>query len=186
MDGGLALYMTQVGGLPVRDIGIVFAVNTGVIVLAQWWVLKAVNGRSRTMLLALVGVLWAISWVVMGGSILLSAGVVLLALCSGMAIFAIAETLWSPILTTLINHVAPDHLRGRYNAAAAVSYNLGSAIGPAMAGLLIGAQLGGMWIAALVVGCLIGGAIAWSVRSLLTPVEDGRPTDGQVMTGSRS
>lgn len=186
MDGGLALFMTQIGGLPVRDIGIVFAVNTGVIVLAQWWVLKFVDRRSRTLLLALVGVLWAISWLMMGGSILLSASVVLLALCVGMAVFAISETLWSPIFTALINQVSPDHLRGRYNATAAVSYNLGAAIGPAVAGILIGARLGAAWIAFLVVGCLIGGAISWSVRRLLTADEDGRTTEGLAMTGSVS
>jgi hypothetical protein len=39
--------MTEVTGLPVNMIGVVFAFNTFVIVVAQVWVLKRMEGRSR-------------------------------------------------------------------------------------------------------------------------------------------
>ena len=185
LDGGLAAYITQIADMPVRIVGIVFAVNTGVIVVAQWWVLKFAQGRSRSTLMAVVGVMWGVSWTVMGGSALLAGGVAIVGLCSGMLIFALGETLWSPVAPALLNHLAPDHLRGRYNAVSAWSWSLGSAIGPAVAGVLIGAKLGGVWVALLLVGCLAGAACALTLRSLLTSVEDGRATAGSGMGGSQ-
>lgn len=184
MDGGLPLYITTVTGLPVSRIGIVFAVNTFVIVAFQWLSLRFAEGRSRVGLLATVGVMWAVSWLVMGGSALASGGVALAALCVGMLVFALAETLWAPVQPALLNALAPDHLRGRYNATSSWAWNVGGAIGPALAGLLIGASLGGLWIGIVAAGALIGSLAVLTVRPLLTAAEDGRglaalrPEDG--------
>ena len=186
LEAGVPLYLTRVAGMPVRDIGIVFAVNTGVIVVAQWWTIRFSEGRSRVSLLATVGVLWGVSWAVMGGSALLAGTVALVALCAGMAIFALAETVWSPVAPALVNHLAPDHLRGRYNAVSAWGYSVGGAVGPALAGALIGASLGGAWIVIVVVGSFAGALLALSLRPLLTNAEDGRTGEPDVVRGSLS
>jgi len=186
LEAGVPLYLTRVAGMPVRDIGVVFAVNTGVIVIAQWWTIRYSEGRSRVSLLAAVGVLWGASWAVMGGSALLAGTVALVALCAGMAIFALAETVWSPVAPALVNHLAPDHLRGRYNAVSAWGYSVGGAIGPALAGALIGASLGGVWIAIVVIGSLAGALLSLSLRPLLTNAEDGRTADTVAVRGSGS
>ncbi len=46
--------------------GLAYACNTAVIVLAQLFVINRVEGRSRTTVLALVGVVYAASWLVAG------------------------------------------------------------------------------------------------------------------------
>lgn len=186
MEGGLAAYITQVAGLPVSDIGIVFAVNTAVIVAVQWWVIKRSEGRSRSALLAAVGVLWAVSWAVMGSSALLAAGLSLAALCVGMAVFALAETMWSPVYPALLNQLAPDHLRGRYNAVGSWGWSISGAIGPAIAGALIGAGHGTAWIILLVVGCLGGALLARALRGMLTDAQDGRTPEPAAVGGSEA
>ena len=52
MEAGLPAFMTTVAHLPVNAIGVVYFLNTLVIVLAQVWVLRRIEGRSRTRALA--------------------------------------------------------------------------------------------------------------------------------------
>ena len=70
MDAGLPAFMTTVAHLPVNAIGVVFFLNTLIIVVAQVWVLKRIEGRSRTRLLAVAALIWGSFWLVVA----LSAG----------------------------------------------------------------------------------------------------------------
>jgi MFS family permease len=155
-------------------IGVVFFVNTAVIVAAQLLVLRRIEGRSRARLLALVGVLWAGCWLLVGASALVPPAAAVVALMMGAAVFAVGETLWSPVQPALLNDLAPPHLRGRYNAVSSVVWNVGAAIGPLLVGVLLAAGLAVVWVALVVVGCLGAGAIALGLRHLLTPEQDGR------------
>ena len=58
-----------------------------------------------------------------------------------------------PTIPALVNDLAPDHLRGRYNALSTAAFSLASIIAPVVAGWLIGNGAGGAYIAQLVVGC---------------------------------
>jgi MFS family permease len=46
------------------------------------------------------------------------------------AVFALGETLFAPVWSTLVNELAPDHLRGRYNALSACGWDVTGIIGP--------------------------------------------------------
>jgi MFS family permease len=63
-----------------------------------------------------------------------------------------------PTIPALVNDLAPDHLRGRYNALSAGAFSLAAIVAPAIAGWLIGHALGAAYIAMLVVGCA---AVIW-------------------------
>ena len=107
-----------------------------------------------------------------------------LGLALGAGVFAIGETIWSPVLPALVNDLAPGHLRGRYNAVSSLAWNLGSVLGPVYAGMLIGSGLGSLWVAVTVAGCLLGAATALRLHRYLTPVQDGRGTPtGATMGG---
>ncbi len=80
----------------------------------------------------------------------------LVAACA--SVFALGETLMQPTIPALVNDLAPDHLRGRYNALSAGAFSLAAIVAPAIAGWLIGHSLGSAYIAMLVVGCA---AVAW-------------------------
>src|SRR5262249_57223956 len=62
-------------------------------------------------------------------------------------------TLMSPTLPAIRNDVAPEALRGRYNAAAGIAFHLAHISGPTVAGFLLGGNRGGLFIAMLVGGC---------------------------------
>jgi len=69
----------------------------------------------------------------------------IVAICLSTAVFALGETLSAPIMPSLVNDLAPGHLRGRYNAVQSVTWGVSGALGPAIAGVMLGA--GAMWLA---------------------------------------
>jgi MFS family permease len=157
-------------------IGYAFAGNTVVIVLAQLIVIKVLKGRSRTLTLAGVGAIFALAWLILGlsglidgrSAILSTAGVV-----TFMAVFAFGETLLSPTQPTMVNALATDEVRGRYNALAGMIWGISGVIAPVSAGPLLGLGLGGLWIGLVIAGCLIASLIAISLRGLIDAETDG-------------
>jgi MFS family permease len=114
---------------------------------------------------------------VLGGAGLVDGAQALMAALGVIAcasIFALGETLLSPVMPALTNALATDELRGRYNAMGSMIWGVSGVVGPVTAGPLIGSGLGGAWVALVVGGSLIASLIALSLRRLLTPVQDGR------------
>jgi len=179
IDAGAAVFITDFVDLPARYIGIVFAANTSVIVISQLFVLSVVSGRSRARVLAGVGVMWAISWLLFGSALTIDGWVAIGLLVLAMSVFAIGETMWSPTAPALLNDLAPEHLRGRYNAFQSVLWGVSGALGPLLTGVFLSARLGGVWTATLAAGCLVAAVIALRLRAHLTPGQDGlAPSDG--------
>jgi MFS family permease len=174
MDSGLPAFMTTVAHLPVNAIGVVFFLNTLIIVVAQVWVLKRIEGRSRTKLLAVAALIWGSFWVVVALSAGFTPVVAGVMIALGFGVFALGEMIFSPVGPTLVNSFAPPHLRGRYNAFGGLTWGIASSIGPAVAGVVIGGGWGVLWAIGLAVGCVVAAAILYSLRHLLTPEEDGR------------
>jgi MFS family permease len=77
-----------------------------------------------------------------------------------MVVFGIAETELSPTLPAIVNDVAPDHLRGRYNAVSAIGSTTGFFIGPAIAGFALDANAGALLLVALIAACVL--AALWA------------------------
>lgn len=174
MEAGLSIYITSVAGESERIIGIVFLANTLTIVLAQLVVLGWLRGRSRVRMMGVTAGLWAVAWLLIvpapaaglvGGAVLFVAYAV---------VFALGESVWSPTVPALVNSIAPEHLRGRYNSAQSLTWSLSSMLAPLSAGLLIGGGRGVLWAALTAGGCAIAGVAAQGLRRGLTPVEDGR------------
>ena len=182
VDAGLPVFMTTVAHLPVNAIGLVFAFNTLLIVVAQVWVLRRIEGRSRTAMLALAAVLWSTLWIAVALSSAFSPVVAGVLIALGFGVFAFGEMIFSPIGPTLINAFSPPQLRGRYNAMGGLIWGLAGGLGPAVAGVVIGGGWGVAWALGLALGCAIAGVILRSLRGLLTEEEDGkrRPCSGDV------
>ena len=177
LEVGMPVIITVVNGLPVAWVAIAFTVNTGTIVVMQLGVLRLIRGRSRSRLMALVAVLWALSWVILGASGILPPVLAIVAICLSTLVFAVGETLWAPIMPAIVNDLAPEHLRGRYNSVQSLVWGISGALGPGLAGLLLGAGLVAVWIPLVVIGCLGAGLLALGLRSHLTPALDGRAGD---------
>ena len=73
----------------------------------------------------------------------------------------------------MVNDLAPDHLRGRYNAVTSFAWQGASVVGPAVAGLLIGHGWTTAYIVMLVVGIAGVGWLALLAEKRLTPHVNG-------------
>jgi MFS family permease len=178
IEVGFTAFATQVAQVTPRVIGWAFAANTFVIVVAQLFVVKWLDGRSRTRALAVVGLVFATCWVVLAGAGLAGrSGLVALAVVGvvgSFIIFAIGETFLSPVMPTITNALAPDELRGRYNAVSSMVWGVSGIIGPVAAGPLIGGGHGNVWVLLVIGGCLLAVVLALDLHRRLTPEQDGR------------
>ncbi|BAL89137.1 putative MFS transporter [Actinoplanes missouriensis 431] len=176
IEVGFAAYAVRVAEVPPRVVAWALAANTVTIVAAQLLVVKRLEGRSRTGALALVGAVFAASWLILGAGGLAGDGSVAAALCViGCAtVFACGETLLQPVMPAVTNLLATDDLRARYNSSITMLMGIASVLGPVTAGPLIGAGLGTLWVVAMVIGCLLASVLALSLRRLLTIAQDGR------------
>jgi MFS family permease len=173
MEAGFAAYAVDVAGIPPNSLGLAFGANTGVIVVGQLFMLRLIPGRSRSRLLAVAAVTWSLAWCVIALSAPASGTLAVVCAVVGLGIFGLAETLWAPVAPAIYNAMASEELRGRYNALQSMVWTIGSIIGPAIAGLLIGHGLASWWAAATVGGTLAAGLGFLRLRRHLTPFEDG-------------
>jgi MFS family permease len=174
IDSGLSLFVVNQIHLTVKAVGVALFFNTVTIVLAQLFAIKLIEGRSRTLVMGSVSLFWAGAWAMIGATVHLRHAGALVVVCLAVSVFAVGETLWSPVGPALINDLAPEHLRGRYNAAFGLTWGISSALAPLLAGLFLGSAHADLWPFAIALGALIGGAALVSLRWRLTPVEDGR------------
>ena len=176
LEAGMPAYARGVSEVSTRVIGLAFAANTAVIVLAQFTVLKRIQGHRRTRVVMVMAGIWAVAWLVFGatgfvaGSAYAVAGVILFEV-----IFGFGETLLQPTIPAMTNDSAPDHLRGRYNALSSGAFMSGSVIGPAFAGVLLARGWSGAYIGVLVAGCLLIGRLALLLERRVSPVVNGVP-----------
>ena len=174
LEVGFPVFATTEAGLSVRYVAFGYVGNTVAIVLGQMYVIRVIAGRSRSHLIAAVGLVWALAWVLLSLAVPLSGGAAAAVALAAPVVFAFGETIWQPVVPSLINDLAPERLRGRYNALGSLSWNVAGTLGPAMTGILLGADLAGVWVAVVVGGCLLAAGAALRLRHVLTPVQDGR------------
>ncbi|MEJ3404151.1 MFS transporter [Rathayibacter sp. YIM 133350] len=154
MEAGFPAYARQVSHVSTQVVGFSFAVNTAVIVLLQFTVLKHISGRRRTRVMVVMAAVWATSWVVLGASGLLPGTLAAaIGVLGYMGVFAFGETLLQPTVPAVYNDLASDSTRGRYNAINSAAFQAGTITGPVAAGLLLEHDLGAWYIALMVAGC---------------------------------
>jgi MFS family permease len=174
LDSGFSLFVVNNLHMSVHIIGVVLFVNTSTIVLAQLLVVNIVEKRSRTRVLALVSTLWSVFWIALAISLHLSRVVAIIAICASMVIFALGETMLSPVGQALVNEIAPEHLRGRYNAAQGLTWGVSGSIAPAITAIFFDNHLGDWWPVCVGGLSLVGGTMMLNLRRHLTAGEDGR------------
>jgi MFS family permease len=165
----LAVYMKNQAGVAETAIGLVFLVNTLVIVIVQLPVARFVEGRRRMPALAGLGVLWAAAWgltPVVGALAAGATAAILFALTQ--VVFATGECLHGAVQNPLVADLARPGLIGRYMALSAWSWQVGFTIGPAVGGFLLGLWPHAVWLAAAGV-CAAGGAAALALEPSLPP-----------------
>lgn len=173
MEAGLAAYAIEVSEVPAEALGWAYAANTGAIVLGQLVALRYIAGRRRSRMLALCALTWSASWAVIALSAAVPASLAVAAVVVGLGIFGLGETLWAPVAPAVVNDLAREDMRGRYNALQGMTWTVGSILGPATAGMLIGHDLPHVWVGCVVGGTALAAVLFLGLRRHLTDAQDG-------------
>ncbi|MEV7507701.1 MFS transporter [Streptomyces sp. NPDC090085] len=171
-ESGLAAFGTEAAGISPSTLGFALAANTGAIVVAQFVVLRLVEKRRRSRVIALVGLIWTAAWLIAGfsglghGSAMMAAA----AFITTYALFGIGEAMLSPTLAPLVADLAPEGSVGQYNSAFALVKQMALALGPL--GVPLGAGVPMLYIAVFVLVSLGIAGLALRLGRQLTPVQD--------------
>ncbi len=173
MEAGLAAYAVDVAEVPARSLGWAYAANTGAIVAGQLVTLRLIKGRRRTSMLAMCAAVWSLSWVIIASSDVTDGWLAIAAIVVGLGLFGLGETLWAPVAPAIVNDLAREDLRGRYNALQGMTWTIGSIAGPALAGMLIGYGHAHVWAGFVVGGTGLAAVLFLNLRRHLTDAQDG-------------
>jgi MFS family permease len=174
MEAGFPAFARQVSEVSTRTIGFAFAANTLVIVTMQFLVLRFIDGHRRTRVFLVLVVLWAGAWLVLGatgmvaGTLLAAAGVI-----AFHVLFGLGETMLQPTVPAIVNDLASDRDRGRFNAVSAGAFQVGAITAPIVAGWLLNRHLSGVFIGVIIVA--LGGVavLAMALERRITPEVNG-------------
>ncbi|NEB82563.1 MFS transporter [Streptomyces sp. SID14478] len=172
-ESGLSAYGVEAAGISPSTLGIALAANTAMIVVAQFAVLKFVERRKRSRVIAAVGLIWAVAWIAAGYAGLGhgSQAMATAAFVSTYALFGLGEAMLSPTVAPLVADLAPAGMVGSYNSAFALVKQLALAVGPAVGGPM-GAALHGPYIVTFLLFSLGITYLALRLGKQLTPVQN--------------
>lgn len=168
---GLSIHCKQYLQMPEYFIGWFFTINGLVVVFLQYWASKFMASMRLSTAMFWGCVLYAVGF----GSVGFFRSFALIGL--GVFLAGVGELIVSPGEQTLVSNIASRETRGRYLGMLMVFYNLGSALGFFMAGVLgdyvAPHYLPGPW---LIVGAVavLAGLGFWRMRYRLTDTEDGK------------
>jgi MFS family permease len=141
-------------------IGVLWFVFSFVVALAQLPVVKLVEGHSRMRGLALMGVIWAGTFLaVMAGGAWLTGTQAAIVFGIAVSVFAVGECLHGAIYAPLVVDLAQPRLLGRYMAFSSASWQIGWLIGPAAGGFVLQHKPLALWPGVAVI-CLLASGYA--------------------------
>ncbi|WP_171119260.1 MULTISPECIES: MFS transporter [Streptomyces] len=172
-ESGLSAYGVEAAGISTSALGTALAANTAVIVVAQFLVLRFVERRRRSRVIAAVGLIWAVAWVAAGYAGLGhgSREMATAAFISTYALFGLGEAMLSPTVAPLVADLAPSGMAGQYNSAFALVKQLALAVGPAVGGPM-GASLHAPYIVTFLLFSLGITVLAVRLGRQLTEAQD--------------
>ncbi|KQM81905.1 hypothetical protein ASE68_00040 [Agromyces sp. Leaf222] len=174
MEAGFPAFARQVAEVSTRTVGFAFAINTLVIVVFQFAVLRWISGRRRTRVMWIMALVWAAAWLVLGATGLVPDTVAAaIGVIAFMGVFAFGETLLQPTVPAVYNDLASDHNRGRYNAINSAAFQGGAIVGPIAAGILLDHGLDAVFIGLMVVCCLGIGVMALALERRISAEVNG-------------
>ena len=155
VQAALPLFATQYLKLSPKWLGIFFGFNCAAIVIIQPFITNVFDRFNKYRALALVGIIWAGSWLVVGSAIWLPTFFAGCALCISQVIYAVGEAINAPVNSSILQELSPEHVRGRMSSLVALQWGVADVIGPILAGLMIGHALSLQWAYLMCTGSLV-------------------------------
>jgi MFS family permease len=148
-------YAKNFAGVDEQQIGLLWMINSLVIVLAQLPIAKLAEGRRRMGALVVMAAIWAGAMVLIGIAGTWTYGTTAF-LLMGLAVlgFGIGECLHGIVHGPLIADLAPPALVGRYMALGTQSWQVGWIVGPAVGGFVLQHAPNALWPACAVLNVL--------------------------------
>jgi MFS family permease len=172
-DSGLPAFASVADHISDHAIALSFTIDTAVIVALQMLVLRLVRRHRRSSGLVAVGLIWAVSWALLGfAEVVDGPGWRIVILFAFVSLFAVGETFVAPTMSPLINGLADDRIRGRANALSGFAFSVMFIVCPAMVTGLVAAHLEAVLIALLSLGSLGTVAVAAQLRITLSAEQD--------------
>jgi MFS family permease len=178
-DSGLPAFASVADHISDHAIALSFTIDAAVIVAFQMLVLRLVRRHRRSSGLVAVGMIWAVSWALLGfAEVVDGPGWRIVILFAFVSLFAVGETFVAPTMAPLINSLADDRIRGRANALSGFAFSVMFIVCPSMVTGLVAAHLEAVLIGLLSLGSLGTVAIAARLRVTLRADQDfvTRPT----------
>ena len=145
-------------------IGVLWFIFSGVVALAQLPVVKLIEGRRRLRGLALMGIVWAGTFLaVMAGGGWLTGTHAAIVFGLAVGVFALGECLHGAIYAPLVVDLAQPRMLGRYMAFSSSSWQIGWLIGPAAGGFVLQHEPLALWPAAAGI-CVLASAYALALE----------------------
>jgi MFS family permease len=133
-------FAKTVANVPSAAIGLIYGVNTLVILVAQLRITQAVARLPRRTSVALGAMTWTAAWLVIAATGWLLQGWYAVAmLVAAMALYAIGECIYTGVVTPTAAAIAPENMRGRYLAVMGFSWQAGFMLGPPAGAALMNA-----------------------------------------------
>jgi Na+/melibiose symporter-like transporter len=165
-ESGLPAYALTVLDVDELAIGVAAAVNCVVIIALQMVVVRATARRGAPALLMVVGTIWTASWLLLALAST-APGLATVLFVTTFAVFAVGETMYAPILNPLTASLAPQGMVGTTLGVFTALQTGVSAVGPLVAGVILGAGLGALFVGLHVGISLLAILAAWRLRRAL-------------------
>lgn len=165
-ESGLPAYALTVLRVDATTIGTAAALNSVVIVALQVVMVRLTAKRSAPSLLMAVGGIWTLSWLVLSAA-QFAPGVASAMFVMTFGIFAVGETMYSPVLNPLTASLAPKGMVGQTLGTFAGLQTTVSALGPLLAGVLLGAGLANGFLALHLGVSIVAVYAAWRLRGAM-------------------
>src|SRR5436190_557566 len=150
-------------------IGVLWFVFSGAVALGQLPIAKLVEGRRRLRGLALMGLVWAATFLaVMAGGGWLTGTQAAVVFGVAVAVFALGECLHGAIYAPLVVDLAQPRILGRYMAFSSASWQIGWLVGPAAGGFALQHEPLALWPGAAAICLAASGYALWLERLIPT------------------
>ncbi len=143
----IGVFLRDNHNIPPIGYGYLISMNAVIVVFLQFWVARKLSKYRPMLMMALGSLLYGIGFGMYG----ITSTYTMFAFA--MIVITVGEMIVSPFQQSLVANFAPEDMRGRYMAAAGLTWQFAFAGGPYFAGLLLdSANPNLLWLACAILG----------------------------------